>query len=93
MFDFCKNAAPFDEPPPRTPRTRGRPRKVGTRLPTPAAVRDDPATAWRSAELTWYDGSRRLLELANGTALRYHSGAGPLPIRWVLTRDPEGEVE
>jgi hypothetical protein len=93
LAPLCKNAALFDEPPPRTPRTRGRPRKVGTRLPTPAAIRDDPATAWRAAELTWYDGSTRRLELATGTALWYHTGAGPLPIRWALTRDPEGEVE
>jgi len=87
------NAALFDEPPPRTPRTRGRPRKIGARLPTPAAIRDDPATTWQVAELTRYDGSTRRLELASGAAPWYHSGAGPLPIRWVLTRDPEGEVE
>jgi DDE superfamily endonuclease len=93
LAPLCKNAALFDEPPPRTPRTRGRPRKVGERLPTPAAIRDDPATAWQAAELAWYDGSTRRLELASGTALWYHSGTGPLPIRWVLTRDPEGEVE
>jgi hypothetical protein len=93
LAPLWNNAALFDEPPPRTPRTRGRPRKIGTRLPTPAATRDDPATAWHAAELTWYDGSTRRLELASGTALWYHSGADPLPIRWVLTRDPEGEVE
>jgi hypothetical protein len=79
-------------PPPRTPHTRGRPRVVGTRLPTPAAVRDDPATVWHPAELAWYDGTTRRLELATGTALWYHSGVKPLPIRWVLTRDPAGVV-
>lgn len=88
-----KNAALFDEPPPRGPRTRGRPRVIGVRRPTPAATRDDPATAWRAVEMTWYDGSARRLELATGTALWYHSGSGPLPIRWVLTRDPKGAIE
>lgn len=88
-----KNAALFDEPPARGPRTRGRPRVIGARRPTPAATRDDPATAWRAVELTWYDGSARRLELATGTALWYHSGATPLAIRWVLTRDPKGVIE
>lgn len=88
-----RNAALFDEPPRRGPRTRGRPRPTGARRPTPPATRDDPATAWRAVEMTWYDGSVRRLELATGTAPWYHSGATPLPIRWALTRDPAGAVE
>src|SRR5260370_42617329 len=33
----------------------------------------------------------RTLEMCTGTALWYRSGYDPLPIRWVLTRDPLGK--
>lgn len=41
----------------------------------------------------WYGGSRRELEVATGTAVWYHSGLPPVPIRWVLIRDPKGRFE
>jgi len=31
--------------------------------------------------------------VATGTALWYHAGVPPVPIRWVLVRDPSGEHE
>ena len=31
--------------------------------------------------------------VTTGTALWYSTGTDPLPIRWVLTRDPEGKLE
>ena len=31
--------------------------------------------------------------VTTGTALWYSTGTEPLPIRWVLTRDPEGKLE
>lgn len=30
------------------------------------------------------------MEIASGSAVWYHNGMEPLPIRWVLTRDPGG---
>jgi hypothetical protein len=38
----------------------------------------------------WYGGKRCRLEFVSGTAIWYHAGSPPLPIRWVLVRDPEG---
>ena len=38
-------------------------------------------------------GRERGVELATGTALWYASGHPPLPIRWVLVRDPLGRFE
>ena len=35
--------------------------------------------------------SERTLEICTGTALWYRYGYDPLPIRWVLTRDPLGK--
>src|SRR4051812_15555905 len=72
---------------------RGRPRKAGRAQPKLAAVLADPTTTWREAEVPWSDGTTRASELASGTAWWSHSGEPPLPIRWVLTRDPSGEME
>ena len=53
----------------------------------------DPETAWLPALVRWYDGADRVLEVASGTAVWYHNGMEPLPIRWVLARDPAGRLE
>src|SRR5260221_10947563 len=41
--------------------------------------------------LDWYGQGERTLEICTGTALWYRYGYDPLPIRWVLTRDPSGK--
>jgi hypothetical protein len=38
----------------------------------------------------WYGGKRCRLEFTSRTAIWYHGGIPPLPIRWVLVRDPAG---
>jgi DDE superfamily endonuclease len=80
-------------PPPTGKPGRGRPRKAGRALPKLAALRTDPATAWRPVAVAWSDGTTRTLELTSGTAWWSHTGEPPLPIRWALTRDPAGELE
>jgi len=80
----------FTPAPPRAPGQRGRSRGVGTRLPTLAARLADPATAW--ARLTvpfWYGETNRTLEVVSATAVWYHPGRPPVPVRWVLLRDPD----
>ncbi len=71
----------------------GRPRVVGKRLPKLSTVLDDPKTVWETLTVTWYGGTEHKLEVATGSALWYSTGTDPLPIRWVLTRDPEGKRE
>ena len=71
----------------------GRPRVAGDRLPNLAVVLADPKTAWSRVAVRWYDGADRELEVVSGTAVWYHNGIEPLPIRWVLTRDPAGQLE
>jgi hypothetical protein len=84
--------AVLHEPPPeRTPHTLGRPRVVGTRLPALEQVLQDPATLWQKLTLDWYGEGERTLEICTDTALWYRYGSDPLPIRWVLTRDPLGK--
>jgi hypothetical protein len=38
----------------------------------------------------WYGQTARWVEIASATAIWYHGGLPPLPIRWVLIRDPKG---
>lgn len=77
---------------PRQPGQLGRPRRKGVRLPTLQERLQDPATAWQPVVVPWYDGGQRALEIASDTALWYHSGLTVVPLRWVLIRDPLGEL-
>jgi len=84
--------AVLHEPPPaRTEHTIGRPRVVGARQPSLEQVLENSATVWQKLTLDWYGQGERTLEICTGTALWYRSGSDPLPIRWVLTRDPAGK--
>jgi DDE superfamily endonuclease len=84
--------AVLHEPPPeRTSHTIGRPRVVGQRLPSLEQVLQDPETVWQKLTLDWYGQGERTLEICTATALWYRYGYDPLPIRWVLTRDPAGK--
>jgi DDE superfamily endonuclease len=75
----------------RTKHTIGRPRVVGKRLPSLEKVLHDPQTVGQRITVDWYGEGKRALEICTGTALWYRYGSDPLPIRWVLTRDPEGK--
>jgi DDE superfamily endonuclease len=88
------DAALHEPAPPRTKRTRGRPRKKGARLPTLAQVLADPATVWQPLRITgWYGTAERRLDICSQTAVWFHSGLPPLPLRWVLLRDPAGQFD
>ena len=79
--------------PPRRPGQNGRPRVKGARLPTLKELLNQSALSWITAPVAWYGGSTRIVELASQTAVWYHSGKPPVPIRWVLVRDPQGEFD
>jgi hypothetical protein len=83
----------FTPAPERVPGAVGRPRVAGERLPNLDVVLADPKTPWSSVAVRRYDGADRALEVAGGTAVWYHNGFEPLPIRWVLVRDPAGRLE
>ena len=77
--------------------TRGRldrPPLKGLRLPKLSAVLANKNTVWTSVVVSqWYNEQQRKLLVATGTAVWYHAGIPPVPIRWVLVRDPSGEHE
>jgi hypothetical protein len=86
------DAALYEPAPPRRPRQTGRPRLKGQRLPTLAAVAADPASRWTPLTVAqWYGSGERAVEVVSDTAVWYHPGRPPAPLRWVLIRDPQGK--
>jgi hypothetical protein len=41
----------------------------------------------------WYGKGERAVEVASATAVWYHTGLPPVPLRWVLIRDPQEKFE
>jgi hypothetical protein len=87
------DAALYDPAPARPPGTVGRPRKKGARQPTLAERLHAPQTGWQALTVHWYGGTDRALEVATATAVWFHGGLPPVPLRWVLIRDPTGAFE
>ncbi len=80
--------------PPRKPGQMGRPRKVGNRLPGLKPLIENPYTPWQKRVLSnWYGKGNYELQIASATAVWYKSGMPPVPIRWVLIRDPNRQFE
>ena len=86
---FRMDAALY-EPVGPVPGKMGRPRKKGNRLPTLEKVAEDKDTSWKRLTVQeWYAEKKRDIEITSQTAIWYHSGKPPLPIRWVIVRDPK----
>jgi hypothetical protein len=79
-------AALYEPAPFRPAGTKGRPRKKGKRLPT----LHHKTTRWQRLTVPgWYGEGARLIEVCSRTAVWDHTGWPPVPIRWVLIRDPQ----
>ena len=88
------DAALYDPPPPRQPKTMGRPRLKGKRRPTLEAVLADKRTQWTTLRVAqWYGKGPREVEVATDTAVWSHTGKPPVAIRWVLIRDPHARCK
>jgi hypothetical protein len=84
------DAALYDPPPQREPGTKGRPRLKGKRRSTLEAVLAEEQAQWTPLRVAqWYGEGPREVEVATDTAVWYHTGKPPVPIRWVLIRDPQ----
>ena len=87
------DAALHTPAPKRVPGKAGRPPVVGKRQPTLRQRLADPKTRWRRLLVTgWYGRGERMVDIVSGTALWNHPGRR-VPIRYVLVRDPQGELE
>jgi DDE superfamily endonuclease len=88
------DATLFAPAPPRRPGQRGPKACKGHRLAKLTEVLANPATRWTRVWVSeWYGDEGRILEIVSGTAVWYHAGLPPAPIRWVLVRDPSGRRE
>lgn len=86
------DAALYEPAPPRRQGQLGRTPLKGRRLPALSTVLAGKDTVWTEVVVAqWYNARQRRLDTATGTAVWYHGGMPPLPIRWVLVRDPTGE--
>ena len=84
----------FAPAPQRRPGARGRPPVKGKRLPKLTQYLNDLATVWQAHTVAlWYARTNRTVEIASGTAVWYHGGLPPVPIRWILVRDPTGDLQ
>ncbi len=64
------------------------------RLKKLSAILTDPKVSWQRHRVSlWYGRTNRLVEITSGTAIWYRGGTPPVPIRWLLVRDPKGELE
>jgi hypothetical protein len=91
---FRLDAALYAPAPKRKPRQMGRPRKKGKRLPTLEQALKDTRTHWKKVVIPdWYGQGRKKVEIVSSTAVWFHNGMPPLPIRWVLIRDPKGKFK
>ena len=78
------------EPVQLAPGKLGRPRKKGKRLPTLENVATDKHTHWKRLIVQeWYGEKKRNIQITSQTAVWFHNGQPPLPIRWVIVRDPK----
>ena len=87
------DAALYHEPPKRPPKgKRGRQPKKGKRQRTLKEWAGRADTPWVEEEIDWYGGTKKKLWLFAHNALWYTPGWDPLPIRFVMVRDPEGKL-
>jgi hypothetical protein len=80
--------------PPQRHKSCGRPPIKGKRLKKLSAVLTDRKIRWQRCRISlWYGRTNRLVEITSGTALWYRAGVAPVPIRWLLVRDPKGDLD
>jgi hypothetical protein len=90
---FRWDAALYDPPPPPVPGKRGPKPKKGKRQPSLSERAEDPTSVWKTVWVRWYEGVHKHVCVLSGVSLWYQSGKPPIPIRWVIVRDPEGKFE
>lgn len=91
---FRLDAGLYEPAPARKPHQQGRTRVKGRRLPTLEVIASQRTTRWKRVTIPdWYGEGARVIEIVSNTAVWYHCGQPPVPIRWVLIRDPKGKFK
>jgi len=74
--------------PPARGRKAGRPRKRGSKQPSPAQVVQKSSRSRMT--VAWYGGQQRRVEIVSGVGHWYKNGEGLVPVRWVFVHDCSG---
>ena len=91
---FRLDAALYEPAPARQPHQHGAPRERASACRPWSSVAQHRKTQWQRVTIPdWYGEGQRIVEIVSDTAVWYHSGQPPLPIRWVLIRDPKGKFK
>jgi hypothetical protein len=90
---FRWNAALYDPPPAPIPGKRGRKPQKGKRQLSLKQRLNDPATIWEKLSVQWYKGETREVMACSDISLWHTPGKSPVPIRWVMVKDPLAKFE
>lgn len=88
----------FNAPPLQAAGKRGPKPKIGTRpggAPQPTLKQrvEDNMIYWQTIIIPqWYGQSNKVMQIATGTAFWYKSNDPLVPLRWVLIKDPTGQI-
>jgi hypothetical protein len=72
---------------------RGRKPKKGVRLISFKEILTREDLPWEDVEIAGYDGKKKRVQYLTNTAIWGADGFCPIAIRWVLVRDPTGEMD
>ena len=76
---------------PTPPKGKGRPRKKGARLPSPAKLAADETIPWEKRKVRIY--GREVEVLVKTVVCLWYRVAYTRPVRLVVTRDPSGRID
>jgi hypothetical protein len=80
-------------PPTEKPKDRRGPQALkGARQRSPQEWARRKDTKWEEKDIDWYGGEKKKMLIFTRTALWYRMGYPPVTIKYVITRDPKGEL-
>ena len=83
-----------DFPPPYFILNEAATTEKGERQPSLHNRLEDEQTEWQNVQFSeWYGQTNKVMQIATGTSIWYRAGEPIVPIRWVLVRDPKGELD
>lgn len=88
------NARLFAPPPPQPAGKRGRKPKVGKRLLSMEKRLTDKRVKWQKVTFSdWYGARNKTMLMTSGTAIWDSNKGIRVTLKWVLIKDPDGELE
>ena len=87
------NAALFDFPEEKPQGTRGRKALKGSKLKSFKEMLTLKDLPWEEMEIVGYGGIKRIVQFVSSTCMWGADGVIPIPIRWVLVKDPTGKLD